>query len=87
MSNVDEHGFTKDIPVHKIKFEDFGMGYFHDMPCAVYHGDEEDSHAVLNTNKGVFEPSWKAQKEGWHLVHAQTKFQKFLIRKFFNKFN
>lgn len=77
---------TKGISVREIKFLDLGMAYDHDMPCAVYHGDSEGSHAVLNSNKGVFEPSWKAQREGWQLVQAKTKFQKWLLRKFFSRF-
>lgn len=71
-----------DKSLLKINFIDWGMGYAHDMPCAIYH---DTNHAVLNSNIGVFEPSWKAQGEGWRLVKANTKFQKWLLNKFFNR--
>lgn len=51
----------------------------HDMPCAV----NRDNHAVLDLSQGVFKPSWECQEQGWHLIKADTKFQRWLIRKFF----
>jgi len=51
----------------------------HNMPCAVYDQKEK---AVLNLNSGVFQPSWKAQQNGWHLIKVKNKFQK-LVLKFF----
>jgi hypothetical protein len=39
---------------------------------------------VYDCDKGVFLPSWKAQKEGWRLVKTQTWFQRLLMRLFFD---
>jgi hypothetical protein len=58
------------------------MGFNHNMPCCVHHDSE---HAILETSVGVFAPSWKAQDEGWRLVKAETKLQRWLLKKFFNK--
>lgn len=64
----------------KPTYVDFGMGYDHNMPCCVYTDSEP---AVLNTNLGVFGPSWKARQEGWQLIQAKTRFQRWLLKKFF----
>lgn len=69
-------------PLLKPSYFEIGMGYEHDMPCAIYSNSD---HAILDTSCGVFQPSWRAQKEGWNLVQAKTKFQKWLLRKFFPK--
>lgn len=68
-------------PLLKPSYFDFGMGFNHNMPCCIYADTE---CAVLDTNKGVFTPSWKARKEGWRLVKAETKLQRWLLKKFFN---
>jgi hypothetical protein len=49
----------------------------HDMPCAVYYGLEPEP-AVYSG--GVFEPSRKAQKEGWRLILANTWFKRLVYR-------
>ncbi len=49
----------------------------HNMPCAIYDQSEK---AVLNLNKNVFEPSWKAQQNGWHLIKVKNKFQNFVLK-------
>ena len=72
----------REQPLLKPSYFEIGMGYEHDMPCAIYTNSD---HAVLDTSCGVFKPSWRAQKEGWKLVQAKTKFQKWLLRKFFPK--
>ena len=72
----------KDRPLLKPTYFEIGMGYQHDMPCAIYSNSD---HAVLDLSCGVFMPSDRARKEGWNLVQAKTKFQKWLIRKFFEK--
>ena len=46
----------------------------HNMPCAVH----PDEHAVLQLNTGVFQPSWKAQYEGWILVKVPKWLQRLL---------
>ena len=48
----------------------------HDMPCAVYR----DQPAVFDMNRGVFLPSWYAQRDGWHLVKAHNWWQRWLLR-------
>ena len=57
-----------------------GITIDHNMPCCVLKGD---APAVYNMSEGVFEPSWKAQAVGWHLVKADTKLKKWIL-KFFN---
>lgn len=56
--------------------EHHGLFAFHDQACAVHHREP----ALFNCNTGVFEPSWKAQTEGWRLVRAQTWFHRLLLR-------
>lgn len=60
-----------------IKF--LGPAVLHDQACAVMPKES----AVYNLNTGIFHPSWKAREKGFHLVHAKTKFQKWLIKSFF----
>lgn len=64
---------------HYPKIEYHGPATKHDMPCAIHFKEP----AILNTSRGVFNPSWKAQKQGWHLVYANTKFKKWVIKKLF----
>lgn len=67
-------------PLLRINYIDFGMGFHHNMPCAVLSGTE---HAVIDCATGAFHPSWKAQESGWRLIRATSRFQKWLLR-FFN---
>ena len=55
---------------------DGGPWATHDMPCCVY----EDEPAVLQIITGVFEPSWKAQREGWELVKV-NRFQRWILKR------
>lgn len=66
------------MQVREPKIECHGPAATHDQSCAVLRGES----AVLNLNLGVFEPSWKAQEKGWHLVHARTWLQKLALRLF-----
>ena len=52
-----------------------GMVAFHDQSCAVISNES----AVFNLQRGVFEPSWKAQEKGWRLVRAKNKFQALIL--------
>lgn len=52
----------------------------HDQRCAVISGES----AVLNLDKGVFEPSWAARAQGWRLICVRSRFQRWLLRAFFN---
>ena len=45
-------------------FTDGGPWAEHNMPCCIHR----DKPAVLNLNTGIFEPSHKAQEEGWMLI-------------------
>lgn len=63
----------------KIEYVSHGFYVEHDQPCAVLF----NQHAVYNINKDIFEPSWAAQDEGWKLVRAETRFQRWLLRRFF----
>jgi len=49
----------------------------HNMPCAVMDQTEK---AVLDLNSNVFQPSWKAQENGWHLIKLNNKFQKLVLQ-------
>ena len=60
--------------------ENDGIVAFHDQACAVFYDREP---AVFDCNKGFFHPSWAAQKEGWHLVQANTRFQRGILRAIF----
>ena len=60
-----------------------GMYADHNMACAVHHYADDLQPAVVNCQTGVFHPSWKAQGEGWQLVQATTKFQRWLLKTFF----
>ena len=57
-----------------------GPAATHNQRCAVHH----DEHAVLNTNTGVFQPSWKARREGWRLIRVDTWFQRLVMRLVFD---
>lgn len=57
-----------------------GIVAFHDQACAVFHDRES---AVFDCNEGYFKPSWRAQKDGWQMVRATTRFQRFLLSRFF----
>ena len=62
------------VPVFIPSIYDYtGFLIDHNMPCAVL----PQNHAVYNCNKGVFEPSRKAQAEGWRLVQNDTKFKAY----------
>lgn len=61
--------------------EQHGPAATHDMPCCVhYHGDPKP--AILDMNTGVFHPSWEARANGWRLVRANTRFKRWLVRRF-----
>lgn len=62
----------------KPTFIDHGIVVDHNMPCPVHL----DKPAVLNTSTGRFDVSWQARQEGWRLVQAKTKFQKWLLKTF-----
>lgn len=70
----------KQTPILKVSYAEYGMVFEHNMPCCVHSLTER---AVLNCNTGNFQPSWKAQTEGWRLIQAKTRFQRWLLR-FFN---
>ena len=62
-TNPDTLDQTVDVTVLN-----YGPAAKHNMPCAIY----ASSHAVLNMNSGVFEPSWQAQREGWALLRIKS---------------
>jgi hypothetical protein len=53
----------------------------HDQCCAVYNTES----AVLDLSEGVFKPSWRAQRIGWHLIRARTRMQRLALRIFFQE--
>jgi len=56
-----------------------GLSCEHNYPCPVY----SDKPAVY-TSYGYFQPSWEAQKEGWKLIRTTNRFQRFILKWFFN---
>lgn len=65
------------MEIHKPTVENIAPGVAeHDQCCAV----NWRAPAVLNVDRGVFEPSWAAQGEGWRLIHANTRWKRFLLR-------
>ncbi len=77
--NTAAYGMLKEMPLLKVTYFDYGVGVNHNMPCAVY---PETESAVLSS-PGVFKPSRKAQAEGWVLLQPETRFQAWLLKKFF----
>ena len=65
----------------KVEFNDFGGAPVmeHNMPCAIH----QDEPAVYVAHRGILEPSWKARKEGWHLVRVDTWWKRTLMNLFF----
>lgn len=66
------------MQTRKPVIENHGIFAEHDQCCAVRFNES----AVLNLERGVFEPSWRAQQEGWRLIRADTKLRRFLLRFF-----
>lgn len=79
-SHCDCDCHVKKRPV-EIEFVDHGLTCEHNMPCAVYGGEL----AVFHMNTGVFQPSRKAQGEGWRTVQAKNKLQKWILGVFFTR--
>ena len=67
----------------ELEFLDYGLGCDHNMPCCIHFDTEK---AVYSMNDGIFEPSWKAQTNGYRLIKINNIFQKWIYRLFFNKF-
>lgn len=64
----------------KIEINNHGLFAEHNMPCCVY---VEDQPAVFNCNVGIFEPSWKAQEDGFILLRVENKTIRRLLKRFF----
>ncbi len=47
----------------------------HDQSCAVDFGEP----AVYDFSSGTFQPSWGAQRLGWHLIHARSRLQRLAL--------
>lgn len=56
-------------PLLKPSIQTCGMVATHCMPCCVHH----DVHAQLDIGSGVFQPSLKAQAQGWITVQLRSK--------------
>lgn len=61
------------------KVIDMGICAEHDQRCAVLPGES----AVMQMDGWIFHPSWEAQSQGWHLIRAKTRLQKYVLRKLF----
>jgi len=58
---------------------DGGPWVEHDYPCPVY----SNLNGVYDMDKGIFKPSWVAQKRGWNLVHADTWLKRIILKYIF----
>lgn len=61
---------------HQPTIEYHGPCAQHDQCCPVIYSEP----AVIDMNSGVFHPSWRAQRAGWALIKAETKFQRLVAR-------
>lgn len=68
------------METRKPDIEIIGPAAIHNQACAVLH--RFGNSAVLNMNTDVFEPSWRAQEQGFYLVFANTAFKRWLVRTF-----
>ena len=68
------------MDARKPEIEIIGPAAVHNQACAVLHRFGES--AVLNMSLDAFEPSWRAQEQGFHLVFANTAFKRWLVRTF-----
>lgn len=64
----------------KLEVENHGIAADHNMPCCVF---TETEPAVFNCNIGIFEPSWKAQAEGFTLLRIKNNFIRNILLKLF----
>lgn len=64
----------------KVDYIDHGICIEHNMPCAIY----PDNFAVIDCSSGIFQPSWKAQREGYIILKIKNKFIKKLLKKYFS---
>lgn len=71
---------SEPFPLRTPNIDSDGMVAFHDQACPVFYHEQK---AVYGCNDGLFQPSWKAQKEGWIMVQCKTKFQRWLLKTFF----
>lgn len=56
-------------------------GHSHKMPCNVMNGVyRKREPAVIDLQSGVFHPSWAAQRDGWFLIRARSRWQRFVCR-------
>ena len=53
----------------------------HNYPCPVY----TNCKAVLDLDKGIFQPSWIAQKHGYHIIHANTWIKRLIYKWVFTR--
>lgn len=65
----------------KIEFiSDGGPWCEHNMPCPIYG----DQHAVYDMNTGIFLPCREAQRNGYVIAKADTRFGRWVLRTFFS---
>jgi len=68
------------MELRKPTIDSDGMVAFHDQACPIFHQSEK---AVYECNYGYFQTSWAAHDNGWIIVQAKTKFQRWLLKTFF----
>lgn len=80
MALLYETNRSGDVKARKPDIEIIGPAAIHNQACAVLHQLGES--AVLNMSMDAFEPSWRAQEQGFHLVFANTAFKRWIVRTF-----
>ena len=66
------------MEILKVKIEGDSILCEHNYPCPIY----PDEKAVRMIGSNYFQPSWKAQKDGYKIVKVENKLQKLLIKLF-----
>ena len=66
------------MEISKIKIEPVGSGaHEHNYGCPIYRDTEP---SIFCSPEMIFQPSWKAQKEGWKTIKADNWFKKFILK-------
>lgn len=65
---------------HRTRYIDHGICIEHDRCCPIHPKES----AVYNMDLGIFEPSWRAQKEGYFLIKIKPVIVRHIIKILFS---
>ena len=80
--DVQENQPAGAMPLADVRTQTDGFVGEHNAPCPVCR----KNHAVWFLNAGTFHPCQECEQQGWMLVRAKTKFQRWLLSTFFKMF-